>query len=489
MSAMELEAPGYTRSKPVKPAINIGALMDIPTGSYLYTKYGRAILNGGLANITGMVGIGNSFKSTNMHYQNLCAMDRMMAGLKKRTFNTTYDTECNINEHGLRRFVRPEFERFINNPMDDGLWIVTSKVEHYGDEFHEIYKQNLKNKRINSKAFSVDTPFMDRDGETLMKLIIPTFTQIDSFTEFESENISKIQDNNKIGDGGGNMIHAKSALDKTRFLMELPALVGSGSDYITLTAHLGSKMTMQTSPVPQKEIKILNDLNGNGAIKGVSNKFSFLMLNCWWTYDAKKLVHKDTMTALYPKAGQVSLPGDTDLNIVTLKQLRGKNGLTGYTLNIIVSQSEGVLPSLSEYHYCKTNKGFGFSGNDKIFHLDLMPKVNIMRTTARSLLEDNPKLARAMNITSELLQIQQYWLGFPRDVWCTPAELFKDLTAMGYDMDDLLDTRGWWTLNDFEYEVPALSTLDLLNMRKGTYFPYWMNADKTRKPQYPKRYL
>lgn len=482
---MELEAPGYTRVKPVKPAIPIGACLDIPTGSYLYTKHGRAILNGGLANITGMVGIGNSFKSTCMHYMNLSAMNRIMCGLKKKTFNSTYDTEVNINENGLRRFIRDDFDGFKNlDLMDDGLWIITDKVEHYSGEFHELYKQSLKNKRTNVKSYSVDSPFLDRDGESMMKFIIPTFTQIDSFTEFESENVNNVQNNNKIGEAGGLTIHMKSGLDKTRFLMELPALVGGSSDYITLTAHIGQGIDMVTSPMPKKEVKILQGLNGNNKLKGVTGKFSFLMLNCWWTYDAKPLVHDELKNALYPKAGVVSLPGDTDLNIVTLKQLRGKNGLTNYTLTLVVSQTEGVLPSLTEFHYCKKNKNFGFSGNNINYHLDLMPKVNLMRTTVRSLLDNDRKLARAMNITSELLQIQQYWLGFPRDMWCTPAELYKDLTGLGYDMDDLLNTRGWWTVNDFEYEVPALSTMDLLNMRKGLYFPYWMNPDKTRKPQY-----
>jgi hypothetical protein len=47
------------------------------------------------------------------------------------------------------------------------------------------------------------------------------------------------------------------------------------------------------------------------------------------------------------------MPGDLDLNQVSLRQLRGKSGMTGFVLNLIVSQTEGVLPSLSEFHYLK----------------------------------------------------------------------------------------------------------------------------------------
>jgi hypothetical protein len=42
----------------------------------------------------------------------------------------------------------------------------------------------------------------------------------------------------------------------------------------------------------------------------------------------------------------------------------------------------------------------------------------------------------------------------------------------------LLNTRGWWTLDNDKQEVPFLSTLDLLRMRKGLYHPYWLAEDK-----------
>jgi ribosomal protein L2 len=97
-------------------------------------------------------------------------------------------------------------------------------------------------------------------------------------------------------------------------------------------------------------------------VKGVTNKFFFLMLNCWHAMGAAPLVNQGTGAAEYPRAGENDAKGDTDLNTVKLIQLRGKNGLTGYTVEIVVSQSEGVLPSLTEFHYLKKRK-FGFTGN------------------------------------------------------------------------------------------------------------------------------
>ena len=56
--------PGFTRAPAVRAMINIGALLDIPTGLWLKGKYKENILNGGLGAITGIVGIGNNFKSS-----------------------------------------------------------------------------------------------------------------------------------------------------------------------------------------------------------------------------------------------------------------------------------------------------------------------------------------------------------------------------------------------------------------------------------------
>ena len=143
-----------------------------------------------------------------------------------------------------------------------------------------------------------------------------------------------------------------------------------------------------------------------------------------------------------------------------------------------------MLPALSEFHYCKTNGRWGLGGNDRNYWLDLYPDVKLMRTTVRGKLDNDPLLARAMNITSEMLQISQYWPAFPKELLCTPAQLYEDLKKLGYDINDLLNTRGWWTLNNKDYHVPMLTTLDLLKMRVGQYFPYWMNPDKTRKTKY-----
>jgi hypothetical protein len=156
-----------------------------------------------------------------------------------------------------------------------------------------------------------------------------------------------------------------------------------------------------------------------------------------------------------------------------MRQLRSKSGVSGNVYELIVSQREGVLPSLTEFHYIKGADRFGISGTLQHYTLDLYPDVKLGRTTVRSKIDNDPLLRRAINITSELCQMHQYMRDC-KDVLCTPTQLYHDLKEMGYDWNVLLNTRGWWTLNNDEHTVPYLSTYDLLAMRKGTYKPYWL---------------
>lgn len=189
-------------------------------------------------------------------------------------------------------------------------------------------------------------------------------------------------------------------------------------------------------------------------------------------------LNQGTKTSEYPRDSEDNLAGDTDLNIVSLRQLRSKSGPTGYVIEILVSQSEGVLAELSEFHYIKSNERFGMNGTMQHYSLDLYPECKLQRTTVRSKIDNDPKLCRALNITSEMLQMKQFWQGLVDDVMCTPKELYDDLKALGYDWEVLLATRGWWTINNDKHPVPFLSTMDLLRMRKGLYKPYWMKDKK-----------
>jgi len=460
----------------VKTMINIGALLDVPTGFFVKGTRGEYVLLGGLGAITAIVGRGNRYKSTILHYMMLSAADKLMSS--GDTSMSTYDTEVNIHEHALSRFISRFKYLADKNILGDGTWNVTDKTVYFANVWYEELKKFLKAKVANKKQLLVTTPFYERDGKTQQRILPPTFSQVDSFSEFETEDVAKIQDENELGDSGANTIHMRQGLSKTRFLMDIPGLAGLSNHFLLLTAHLGDAVQIAAGPYAPQPIKKLQHMKSGDKIKGVTDKFFFLMNNCWHAANSVPLINQGTKGPEYPKAGEAVISGDTDLNIVTLVQLRGKSGPSGFSIGIILSQSEGVLPSLTEFHHLKTNGRFGIDGTLQHYHLDIYPEVKLSRTTVRNKIDADLKLQRALNITAELQQLHQFNREF-RNILCTPKELYDDIKKLGYDWDMILsETRGWWTINDDDHPLKFLSTVDLLRIRSKDYTPYWLPEKK-----------
>lgn len=464
----------------VKIMINIGACLDISTGTYIEGRRGEHILNGGLAPLTGVVGIGNNFKSKLLHYMFMTAMIRICDD----STGASYDTEVNMQEPHLKNLMYRLPEMNGIDLIDNGRWVITDKTIYSGNAWYDLKKEWLDNKIKNSKKLEVDTPFWNRERNGPFKMLIPTFDEVDSFTEFETDDVIDMQDKNELGDAGGNTIPMRQGLAKMRFLMEAPRLFCASYDYLMMTAHIGKESTMQNAgPRGQVPVVTLKHLKNGDKIMGVTRKFTFVMHNCWHCYDATPLIDKNTKFAYYPKNSEDKTEYDTDLNVIKIRNLRGKSGATGLGMELIGSQKDGILPSLTEFHNIKENGNYGISGNNTSYSLDLYPEVTLMRTTVRGKIDTDAKLRRALNITSEMFQMDNLWRGDITDVMCTPKELYDDLKAMGYDWEVLYNTRGWWTLSEAG-KPPFLSTMDLLRMRKQLYFPYFLNEDKTLKDEY-----
>ena len=471
----DLLKSNLTPAAVVKILINIGATLDIPTGFYVTGKHGESILLGGLGNLTGMTGIGNSFKSTIMHYMTLSAASRIMLGVDISSIQT-YDTEMNIHLERLRELSHRHEAFKESDILSDGLWTITDKSIYYGNEWFEKLKEYLKTKKDNSSKLTFDTPFLDRDGSSLMKVLVPTFGQVDSFSEFETSDVAKIMDENELGESGGNTIHMRQGLAKTRFLMEMPALGASANHFTLLSAHLGKDMAIASGPYAPPPTKKLQHMSQGDKIKGVTDKFFFLTNNFFQTKSVTKLINQGTKGPEYPRDSDDNAAGDTDLNLVAMILLRGKSGPSGTVFELVVSQTEGVLPSLTEFNFIKNNDRFGINGTLVNYSLDIYPDCKLSRTTVRGKIDNDVKLVRALNITSELCQMHQHYRALNL---CTAKELYDKIKEQGYDWDFILsETRGWWTLNNDTASKYFLSTLDLVKMAKGQYHPYWLEDDK-----------
>ena len=471
--------PKFEQIPNVKIMINIGALMDIPTGIYIRGLYGEFILNGGLGAITGVVGIGNNFKSTTMHYMMLSAAARISE--MSDTSMSTYDTEVNVHESRILQLTKRFVAFAKKNILMEGIWKISDKINYYANEWYEVLKEFLKEKTTAIKKLERRTPFPNRDASGNLMIPPPTFSEVDSFSMFETENIAKMQDENELGDAGANTMHMRQGMAKVRFLMEIPGISGAAYHYMLLSAHIGKNIEMASGPMPAPPVKKLQHLKNGDVIKGVTDKFFFLMSNCWHAFNAAPFINQGTKSSEYPRDSSDNAPLDTDLNVVSLRQLRSKSGPTGIVLEILVSQSEGVLAELTEFHYIKNMDRFGISGTMQHYNLDLLPEIKLSRTTVRTKIDNDPKLCRALNITAELCQLHQYWHHVYDEELCTAKELYDDLKAKGYDWDVLLATRGWWTLDNDKHPIPFLSTMDLLNMRKGKYIPYWFTQEQKDK--------
>lgn len=462
-----------------KILINIGAGFDIPTGQFITGKNGESIINGGLGGITAIVGAGNNFKSSILHFHQLSAANRIFATAE--TAMTTYDTEVNIDINKLENWSN-EFEYIPKNAItSEMIWEITDKSQQYADEwFDKISKyceQKEKDKSINVKF----TAFVNPYTKEVLEMPLPTFVEIDSLSEFEPKStidmVAKdIEDSNTV--------YMKQGLFKTKVFSQLPVLSNSSNVYFLITAQIGEKINIATGPAMYNQpSRKLQHLKSGESIKGVSNKFYFLSNNSWYAHTASVLKNQNTKLAEYPTGNESQ---ETDLNVVRLTMMRSKSGPSGYTLEVVVSQTEGVLPTLTEFHTIKQNGKFGIGGNDRSYFIELHPEVSLQRTNIRSKIDSDKLLSRAINITSELLQMHIFHSNLhAKGLLCTPAELYNDIKDLGYDWHTLLDTRGWWTVDNYDTRIkPFLSTMDLLKMRKGLYFPYFLNDDKTLKKEY-----
>ena len=297
--------PQFEETDDVKPSVNVGALMDIPTGTYQFGRYRESILNGGVGILTGIVGQGNNFKSTIQDYLTLTASSRF-----EFTRIDTYDTEVNVNKQRKTKLAQA-IERYKDrNLLAEGIWKISDRTVYFANKWYEKFKEFAQEKIKQKVKFTRETPFLELDGTTLMKWLIPTFTQIDSFSEFETEDIVNIQDENELGDSGGNTIHMRQGLAKIRFLSDVLRYISRAANPMFLTAHVGKDIPMDARAGP---VKKLTFLKGGDKIKGVTDKFMFLTSLCLHSQNGTVFFNDTTKGPEYPRDSDDKVKGDTDL--------------------------------------------------------------------------------------------------------------------------------------------------------------------------------
>lgn len=453
----------------VIPAFNIGCMLDIPTGAPILGAKGETIINGGVHQFTGQTGEANSAKTGVALFTGLTVLSRYISASL-----TIYDAETTLPMHRLikmAKYIAPNIVIVGENGEEtlDRL-ALTSASQYSGDEFYAEFKK-YGNERPKLKADYIETPFIDSKTKKPISILAPDLAFIDSFSKFGSTATEAIQNAGDIGDSKQNTLFLKDGLVKTQMMNELPIISAKNGLYFIMTAQIGENKQLDPYKAPRETLSFLK----NGLkLKRVPDEFRYNVHNLWFNFKMKPLLNQTTKAPEYPiDSEENNNKGDTDLMEITMMNLRGKSGSSGKPFSIIYSQSEGVKASLSEFHFIKT-EGFGISGNNREWFLDLYPEVKLTRTTVRKLLDEDPLLRNAVKLTADLLQIRHEWRDLPRTLVCTPAELRADIEKAGYDWKVLLNTRSYWTFDQYTNPVNFLSIMDLLYMREGTYKPYWL---------------
>lgn len=472
----------FRRAELIRPALNVGCMFDIQTGTYHIGKHGESILNGGLSNFEGLCALPNLYKTEIALFKAARVMSRYCVNTRTGRFDI-HDTENTMQvTRPMRAMSLYDNLNGINpwDPQETRFCFSDATVYHGEEWFRDL--RTISNERRSDKKLLIDTPFFNPVTGKYIQTREPRISLLDSLSAWKSSNIDVMYEKNDVGDKELNMINMKKSAAKSQMVEQMMGLTFSSGIFLQTTVHIGEQYEIGGG-VPLKKLKFMR---GNIKLKDAPEKFSFYTSNCWWCVDSFPLLD-DERKVEFPYDENDNLKGDTDLIRLTIVNLRGKSGRSGMPFNIVVSQSDGINEHLTNYLYVKETSRFGIGGNLQNYHMDLYPDVRLSRKSIRRLCEEDELLQRALEITSEMLQLRHFH-SIDEKYYITPAQLYSGLKEKGFDWKVLLNTRGWYTWNNTDPELkPFLSTMDLLRMYTGEYpVPYWYRdviGDKSFEPK------
>jgi len=292
---------------------------------------------------------------------------------------------------------------------------------------------------------------------------------------------TKQLDDNTIGSSEQNTVFMGDGKTKTLLMTILPNLAHKSSTSWLAVAHVGTTIKMEKYAPDAPKLTFAKSGIKKKGVPPIFDSINGMLIEIAGTTVCTN--SSSDKSARFPLREEDRSKKGTaiDLNVMRGVTTRNKYGNSGQTWNFVTSQRDGLNVELTEFLYVKDAEGydvgFGLSGSNTNYVLDLAPDTKLQRTNVRIKLQTTPMLRRALTITADLLQIKLLWgpEKIDPDLLCDPATLYADLKAMGYNWDELLDTREYWLYDQYsKKEKPFLSTIDLLRMRKGLYKPYWM---------------
>lgn len=135
----------------------------------------------------------------------------------------------------------------------------------------------------------------------------------------------------------------------------------------------------------------------------VGNQWSYLCSLVMFFSSISDEKNSNTKAAEYPRNKEENDSGMSgDLKKIRAQFIRAKSSGNGLRYELMVSQSDGYLEALSQYNMLRDYK-WGLEPNN--WTVTLLPTA-IQRVTARTVLEEDALLRRAVSLSSNLLQIR-----------------------------------------------------------------------------------
>lgn len=465
-----MDFEGFEPAPEMRAFLNVGFPWDQSTGVYVPGKDGEEIVNGGLMPFTGFAGGGNMYKSTMSHWLHLSVLAHY-----PEVKGMVYDTEppsCSYKR--FKQLMETIDKDFTLEHLKTRL-LLTDITKMLGGAWFAQMQKFRDQKVANRKKMMLKTPML-LDNGTQLEELVPHVAEVDSLSMMSLDATMKLLEENELGDSGANIEAMRSQGAKTQMLMQIPNMSTDANIFFIMTAHTGKTYQLDARTPQAKQMTFLKQ---DVKLKNVPEKFTFLPNNLYHSVGCTTLINKTTKAPEYPRSPEDDMKGDTDLMLITVINLRGKGGATGVPMELIVSQSEGYREDLTALRYLKSNEGFGLGGNDKNYYVEFLPAVKLSRTTVRGKCLDDYKLRRALQLCGELCQMHNYWHDNRRAILLKPDEIFAKINALGFDWNELLETRGYWVFDGNKDPRNFLSTKDLLRMAHGTYVPKWYKKPLT----------
>ena len=434
---------------------NTDSMFDLMTGDFVRTFDGKFACRGGFSPaLSGVAARQGSYKSTfsGSLAMRLCSIYQSEFIILDSEDAYTRSKDRILRSAGNHKGVLTE----------DNIIALDAKNRYDLESMRELIHEIGEKKKAMGKDAFYTTPFLDTKTGERIKVYRPTIIFIDSWSMATCNEEKEKMLNKGLDDGASKTLDLLNANKKSSLASTLSRYASEYGIEIMTSAHYGDKVAMD--PYAPK-IKAGQFMNLNEAPKKCGSQWGFLTSPLYRITSCTKLVD-DAKMCKYKITGNAN---NLDLNEIMVIIDRCKNNASGLVHPFVVSQADGLVTDVSDYHYLRqVGKGFSMTGNNVTHQPFLMPDVNIGRNTFRDVCQKDPRVTRALQLGAQLYYIQNNWnaTGWEFSLKVSPDKLVEVLLSDKNKMsvDRILASRGYWLPEELTTkDTPEfMSVIDIL---------------------------